>query len=328
MAIDRPPRVDVLRTHVLARYELAEPVTCVLHHSGCNHTYQVETGRERYYLRVYRRNWRRRAQIQAEVDMLNHLARQGQPVSAPLPRHDERYVTRITCPEGVRYAVLFPEARSDQAMTVSGHRPYGELVARIHGALDSCPMDGRRPCLDEVHLIDQPLKVIRPHLRHRGRDWDCLRGLCQDFRASLGGLLPRHLPEYGWCHGDIPNVHVDSDGGMTLFDFDCCGYGWRACDIAVVWWLWSWVAHQQDWSRGRVSRRWGSFLDGYCAARALSSAELEATKLFVAIRHIWLMGLQIEMSTTHGVPGMRIDDGYLRRNLEFVKGWAARHRLA
>ena len=68
-------------------------------------TYQVEAESSTYFLRIYRHGWRTRAEIEAEVDMLLHLRSEGLSVSYPLERTDGTHLTRISAPEGVRYAI-------------------------------------------------------------------------------------------------------------------------------------------------------------------------------------------------------------------------------
>jgi Ser/Thr protein kinase RdoA (MazF antagonist) len=53
------------------------------------------------------------------------------------------------------------------------------------------------------------------------------------FRSSREDL------EVGSCHGDLHgwNAHIDQNMALTVYDFDCCGVGWRAYDIAVFRWI-------------------------------------------------------------------------------------------
>ena len=62
-----------------------------------------------------------------------------------------------------------------------------------------------------------------------------------------------------------------------MFDFDHCGYGWRAYDIAVF--------------LGSMPLEIGAaFLEGYQSLRRLSAAEIAAIPTFVKIRLIWDTG--------------------------------------
>jgi len=48
--------------------------------------------------------------------------------------------------------------------------------------------------------------------------------------------LPRDATSYGLVHFDAHtgNMFVDTDGRITLFDFDDCAYSWYANDVAIV----------------------------------------------------------------------------------------------
>ena len=79
---------------MLPRYRIRKLDSCTL----------LKYRRARYFLRIYRYNWRSKAEIEAEVGMLNYLARRGNPISRPVKKRDGGYLTRIAAPEGTRYA--------------------------------------------------------------------------------------------------------------------------------------------------------------------------------------------------------------------------------
>ena len=89
--------------------------------------------------------------------------------------------------------------------------------------------------------------------------------------------------DYGLCHGDFHgwNAHYHADT-LTFFDFDDCGYGWRAYDLAVF----RWDARLDE----KEDERWEAFVKGYRSKREISDADLKLTTTFMAIRDIWLMG--------------------------------------
>jgi Ser/Thr protein kinase RdoA (MazF antagonist) len=260
-----------------------------------NDTYTVQAGASTYYLRVYRHGWRRKSEIDAEVDMLAYLASQGQPVSRPVPRKDGAYLNRIAATEGTRYAVVFTEAVGQvPRFDLADCSQYGEIVAKIHQSLDQRREDTRRFHLDLTHLVDRPLEHIEPFLAHRKEVFAYLKHVGDGLKSDIEGLLPRDKPEYGCCHGDHhggDNVHRDQQGRMVVFDFDCYGYGWRAYDLAVFRCHMAGDFGVDRGGRAKLERRWNAFLDGYCGVRALTDSELKATELFVPIRRIWWLGL-------------------------------------
>ena len=318
----------------MSKYNLPTPITCDFWNMGLNDTYIVKAGSSIYYLRVYRCKWRTKAEIQAELDMLTHLHSRRLPVSWPIERKDGSYLTRMVAPEGVRYAALFTNAPGTPVprMNVKQSCSYGELVGRIHTCLDKVPDDDRRFHLDFPYLIDGPLLHIAPFLEHRRRDFDYLKNVSDALKLQIDGLLPKTRPEYGSCHGDHHggDVHTDKNGNMTMFDFDCYGYGWRAYDIAVFLWSRNCASYFFDgWNRSgkaKATRQWNAFLNGYSKIRTLSTYELEAARIFVPIRHIWMIGLATHLAETGA--RCKIDDGYFDRHIKFIRQWIEYHRIS
>ena len=309
---------QALADRVLSKYTLPVPISCKFLRQGVNDTYVVAAGSSTYYLRVYRYGWRTKAEIEAELDMLTYLQRRHLPVSSPIKRKDGSVLTRIEAPEGVRYAVLFTNAPGRQMdMDNKQSGAYGELAGKIHLSLDKTPEDARRFHLDLSHLVDEPLAKIAPFLKHRSGDLDYLRKAGGELKAAIAELLPKAKPEYGYCHGDHHgwNVNIDKDGALSLYDFDCSGYGWRAYDLAVF--LWN---RTFDWSakgKSKRTRRWNAFLSGYAKVRTLSPQELRATEIFVPIRHLWLVGFHAQDAETG--PRGWLDDGFFDREIGFIK---------
>lgn len=318
-----------LAQQVLSRYHLPTPISCDFFNNGVNHTYIVKAGSTTCFLRIYRYGWRSKAEIQAELEMLTYLHRRRLPVSRPIEKKDGSCLTSINCPEGVRYAVLFTNAPGKGVSWDNEKRClYGELAGRIHACLDRMPDDHRRFHLDLPHLVDAPLRHIQPFLQHRPQDFDYLHGIAPELKARIDELLPgRSKPEYGNCHGDHHggNVCEDKKGRMVLFDFDCYGYGWRAYDLAVFRWSGTPWDEGSVKAKSQATKGWNAFLRGYSRVRSLGPKELEATKVFVAIRHIWLGGMH-----TQGAEGWSrgwINDGYFDFHLKFIKRWIKYHKV-
>ena len=71
------------------------------------------------------------------------------------------------------------------------------------------------------------------------------------------------------------------------------------------------------------TRRWSSFLKGYSKVRALSERELEATMVFVPIRHIWLLGRYTQRSEALGT---WVNDDFAR-DIDIIKRWIDSHKI-
>jgi len=79
----------------------------------------------------------------------------------------------------------------------------------------------------------------------------------REFAAKVRHRIEAVQPQlnFGFCHGDLHGGNAAFDGDtITMFDFDCCGVGWRAYDIAVYRWL---------LDMRSTTSNWKPFLDAY-----------------------------------------------------------------
>ena len=306
--------VDALKRIVASSYELADILEIRFLQFGLNDTYLVKTVKlENYILRVYRHDWRSRSDIGYELDALIHLNQKGVSVSVPIPQKDGQLIKDLLAPEGTRLMVLFsyaPGQMIDYGEVQAS--AYGRAVAGCHNALQDFSSQHQRFELDLEHLLETPLRIVQPVLEHRKTDLEYLNGLVEKIRQRLE-KLPLNQLERGFCHGDFHGANAYIDGGqkITLFDFDCCGVGWRAYELAVF----SWDCRLN----GREPSAGLAFLRGYEELRNVRELDLKAIPLFIAIRQIWLMGLHF--GNAHHFGYGWFGDKYLDHNIKFLKNW-------
>ena len=297
-------------------YRIGAVAACRLLHRGLNDSYLVETAGGRYVLRVYRSGWRSPDEIAYEIAALEHLGAKGIALALPVSRRDGAVVDWLAAPEGSRAAVLFTHAPGRELDgSTEDSRRYGRAVASVHRATDDFEPGYARFSLDLGHLLTEPMAAIRPFLCHRPADLDFL----ETFTSALArriAALPAGQMDRGFCHGDFhgDNAYID-ERAVTLFDFDCCGPGWRAYDIAVFRWRWG------DDEKG--NGRWAAFLEGYRSLRPISETDLAAVPLFVAARAIWLRGLHAANTANWGRSWL--NDAYWDRLLKGLREWQAKH---
>jgi Ser/Thr protein kinase RdoA (MazF antagonist) len=231
--------------------------------------------------------------------------------------NDGTFIGALSAPEGTRYAVLFSyapgkELSYDEDVTIAV--AYGSAAGRIHTALDDFESPHDRFSLDLSHLIDTPLASIQPLLAHRADDWRYLLRLADHLREQIAWFPPGALAQ-GVCHGDFHgwNAHISDDKTITFFDFDCCGWGWRAYDIAVFGWS------VKLFTREKEQERWQHFVRGYTQEHPLNALDQAVVPLFIGIRHIWLMGMQTSNGQDWGFGWM--NDSYFDRALTFLRTW-------
>lgn len=306
---------DALMLNVAQSYEIAAPLTCRLLKRGLNDTYLLTTVCGPYVLRVYRAGWRSEEEIRYELDLLRHLAAKGLGVSVPIATRDDRLFLPLGAPEGTRPLVLFTYASGTRASWGVPEDAYdiGTAAATIHAASDDFASRWPRASLDSDYLINRPLVAIRPFLAHRPADLAYLERFTDGLEAEVAALVANGL-DWGVCHGDFgpKNIHKDGDGRLTIFDFDLCGPGWRALDLALI----RWVAVDH-----RNNALWEAFLRGYSATRRLSATDLSAVPVFHAAAHLSSLGLFAETVGDWGAADM--SDWLFDRELEFFRTWKA-----
>lgn len=317
-----------LADYLLSQYPLREPVRCRLFRRSMCDAYRVEAGDETYFFKVGLHGRHTRSEVDAEVEFVNDLCRFGIAVAPLVRRRDGAFLCELDAPEGTRYGLLYRAAlgREPQETNLEHSRLFGRLAAQVHACADQCDKAYDRWQLDEAYLVRDPIRGIEPNLEHRPADLSFLRQMGAELISELRGLLPKDLPEYGLCHGDLHagNARLGADGRLVLFDFDSFGYGWRALDIGVYRVSYDW----QDLSRERKAEKarfWGAFLDGYCRERPLSGDELAAAELSLPIRHLELMGLTMRYWAQH--QGIHwITDEYLSHHIQWFREWAGEYR--
>jgi len=210
---------------VAGHYGLPRPVLCRLWRRRLADVYLIDAAPQRYVLKVYRAGWRPRAQLEVEIRCAFHLKHKGVSVAVPV----ERGLMEIEAPEGKRYAALLNYVRGDslyRAPTPENAQRLGRITAEIHAALDDFA-EATRPRWDATTLLYDPADALRPFLGRTERDF--IENATHTLASRIEGL------PIGYCHGDIDpgNVHFDERRQPTVFDFDLCGVGPRAYDLAV-----------------------------------------------------------------------------------------------
>jgi Ser/Thr protein kinase RdoA (MazF antagonist) len=281
-----------------SEYDLAAPLACEFLRRGFNDHYAVTAGDERYVLRVYLNGkyyisseW----DFQFELDLLAFLRGRDLPVAYALPRRDGSLMGAINVPGGRRHLALFSFAEGQEAKRISPAQAVklGEAVAALHQATSDYRSPYPRYHLNLEYLLERPMALIAPLLRARGcGDLDRYQRFA-DALAEQIRAFPTTGDQYGLIHGDLHkgNVFLDVRDRPTLFDFDHCGYGWRAYDLAVC--------------KGSLAdEAWEAFLGAYQALRPLSEAELQMIPIFRKIRPIWDKGDILAMNAAWGEAGL------------------------
>ncbi|RMH70881.1 MAG: homoserine kinase [Cyanobacteria bacterium J007] len=304
---------EALVDRVLACYPLDSVRRCQFWHRGLSDVYVVETSRQMYVLRVSHYHWRSKSEIDFELELLDFLDRHHLPVAAPLTTIAGDLSVTIAAPEGDRYAALFPYAPG--TVPVGDFNPtqsfaIGETLAKIHQICQKFRPRAVRQSLTPDYLLEDALEAIAPFLKHRPHDLQQLREAIGAIEARLAEL-PQHSPFWTVCWGDphSGNVHFTPSGQMTLFDFDQCGYGWRAFDIAKFW--------QVSLRAGTSKAVRQAFLEGYQGVEPLSQRELDGLQSLTQMAHLWMWSINLHNARLYNYS--RLDESYFTQRLEHLK---------
>jgi Ser/Thr protein kinase RdoA (MazF antagonist) len=283
---------DDLSRMVEREYDIAAPVVAKLLRRGFNDTYLLvdDTG-ERRILRIYAydKYWvRSRDDLLFELELLDHLAAAGRPVSHAYPRTSGDLLGRLDAPEGERLFALFtlaPGAPADDGpLGPARSRVLGAEIALLHKAMDEFQSTRHRYHLDLELLVDMALTAIAEHASPDQRaGYAELCALTERLKTYITAL---DLPDdaYGLIHADLygGNIHLTPADEFVFFDFDHCGYGWRAYDLTNF-------CPRKD-SSDAEREKWAALCTGYASVRAWTPDEQRAMPAFAACRELWEVG--------------------------------------
>lgn len=285
---------------------------------GDNDHYIVSTSNEDFVLRVYQKNkpWiQSKSNLLFEMDWLTFLRKKQISVSYPIKRKDKEFLGELEAPEGTRYWALFSAAPGvPMSLTNNNCYQYGASISKIHLISNSFETNNIRRNLDQEFLINQPIEEIKRHAK--GPDRSYILNLANKINIEIGDFSQSvRSDEWGVIGGDFhgENHFSTSKGHMTFFDFDLCGYGWRAYDISVFFRS-LFITCNKGKHKKRFNSLWDSFIKGYTSQRPLTKNELSMVHTFALARQIWLMGLY---DATY--PEITLNKQYLSEMIEFLK---------
>lgn len=269
---------------IALHYEFPDTAHCTFYARGLHDNYLLAAGSKKFILRIYRNNWRSTQEIAFELALLKFLGDKGAPVSAPLLTRagDSSFI--VESPEGNRSAALFHYAKGNAPgnyLSIKDSELLGKSVANIHRLADGFTTPYLRPILDLPYLLDDSIYAIKPFVNRETLAY--LKTLQNRLPDALP-LLSKEPGQYGICTGDVnpTNFHIDGET-ITVFDFDQCGYGYRAFEIGKFISSIHALKNKTDIAN--------AFLEGYQQVRALSHDELAAIPYFEMVAVVWVMAI-------------------------------------
>jgi len=298
-------------------------LTCMFEYRGLNDIYRCTNGNLSFFFKIYARKDIDQGAIEAEIEIVNHLRRSGLSVAYPIARRNGPYLLPIETPEGTRYGVLFSEAEgspcSNDILDERETFEISHLISDMHTMLDAIPTSPKRWKLDDRLFLDHSIEILEDYNKfnpHIALSYlkDVVKELKEQIQAKARNW------NWGLCHGDIytGNIHKRNDGNLTIYDFDFCGYGWRAYDVSPF--LGNFSAGIREDVVEKRKRQLENFLRGYENAGGLSDSEIEAVyKIFVPYRRIFNMGYLYD--ALYYVWGNRLRNELITHDTRLLHEW-------
>lgn len=252
-----------------------------------NHSFRIDgPDGARHILRLHRQGYQSLAAVKSELTWVSALRDTGLPLPKPLAGRNGKLVQRGA---GQRLAVLFtfeegrePEAGDDLAPLF---RTIGRYAATAHRHAEGWkyPASFVRPAWTAEAILDPDglWGDWRQAPGVEGRTRQALADLDRRLRLALAayGTAP---DRFGLIHADmrLANLLVTGDG-VTLIDFDDCGFGWFMYDLAASLSFIDTVPQVAS-----LRKNW---IAGYAAVRPLSAEDLGIIDAMVLLRRMALL---------------------------------------
>jgi Ser/Thr protein kinase RdoA (MazF antagonist) len=291
----RVRRIRKVAAVAASRYPLKVSAIELVQH-GENTTFRVDAkGGQRYLLRVHRPGYHTEAAIKEELAWLAQLSQAGfsvpQPIAAksgewvetvtsydvPAPLNcsllhwlDGRFIRKAVSPKHLyRVGRMLADLQTHASRSVVVHRRYwgseGLVGARARfGSIDS--------------LAGVPSELQAAISRARKR-------VVQELRE-----FERRFPRrQGLIHADLHFGNILSAGGEILpIDFDDCGYGFHAYDLAVP--LLSAEGMAGNERRARLRELEDALISGYSSKKTWDRHDERVFPYFIAARRLAMLG--------------------------------------
>lgn len=251
---------------------------------GANVTLEVsgrgDNGRHTCFLRLCR-SGREALDLDFELRLLRAIGRAPEAdVARPVAGRGGRLRFRLPWEGTIRHAVLFTAApgrpmRHDAADLAC----YGRGLAALHDTMAATGLISRQrieavaSCRDAAHW-----------LRQAGQDAAALADMVEAVAPRLSAGLEVANPTLGLLHGDscLLNARLEEGGRVTFFDFETCGHGPVALDLASVR---AWLGDAQE-----SGSQWAALLDGYASRRLLKLGDRQALPALVLLAAVRVTG--------------------------------------
>ncbi|QHC85099.1 aminoglycoside phosphotransferase [Empedobacter brevis] len=297
------------------KYLLENHFNCKLFRTGVNHTYFLSNVNTKYVVRVYCHNWRTKAEIQEELDLLNSLKKYNLSVSTPIPDKNGNLIQEILAPEGLRYVVLFTFAEGEKMRFMTNKTCFaiGSMMAKIHNVTATKKIN--RINYNSDVLLYKAYEKLNLFFSENLDEMIYLKQISSKIANRFEKI---HLSEdqKGIVHLDIwyDNLSVNKENEITIFDFDNCGNGSLILDIGYFCKQLFFIETDKNEYETKVE----SFLNGYKKVRNLSEKELDLIPEAGASIFVFYLGIQAQRFDWSNI---FLTENYLKMFVGRIKNW-------
>ncbi|HEY9524540.1 MAG TPA: phosphotransferase [Thermopolyspora sp.] len=319
-------RVKAVAGRALDRYGLPADSRVTLINVSENATFRVESGAggvgAATVLRVHRLGYHSVEAIRSELDWIDALRHDtGLRVPVIVPAADGARIVRVEDPDGEpRHCVMFeflPGTEPPEDRLVEDFEPLGQITARMHR---------------HARQWVRPAGFTRFHwdfdaafgAEARWGRWRDGVGVDREAAAVLSRLeetlrerlrrFGRGPGRYGLIHADLrmANLLADGAGGISVIDFDDCGFGWFMYDFGAAV---SFIEHHP-----RLPELIDAWLRGYRSVLDLPDEDAAEIWTFVLFRRLLLIAwigshpavdIARELGTGYTAGGCELAERYL-----------------
>lgn len=292
---------------VAERYDIEGPIESFLLYRGMNDVYLIQGAKERYALRVWRKTYRDVDEVTYELDFLEYLREKNFPASTALRTRDGQLYFKLASPEGPRAVALYdwaPGKKFGEMLDIGTAERIGAAFAQMHlHGLDYAK--GHVFSTDNAVRFQVTVPALLDFVYDRPDDLRDYQIISDRLAQKLREIQSENVP-MGICHCDFhpSNVHVATDGQITLLDFDGAGEDYFMQDVKNF--VWGSLFYGFDPSYGEAFER------GYESVRPFTEDEKRYGELFLMAKAFRLVSGMAESSKAVGRGTLRF------RNLDWL----------
>ena len=243
-------------------------------------------GNVRVALRLHRPGYKKQEEIESELWWTNALAEQGFPVPVPVQNVDGNYLSEIS-PEFIATVIKWVNGKPIGTADANQFKiskkidfELGKVIGNLHNITEdlSFPDWFSRPSWGIEGLLGEYPNWGKfwegEHLRSQEKE---IFTIARDRAYSLLKQYEKEGAKTLLIHADVIGENVfQNDSGISLIDFDDCGYGFPIYDLAT--------ATIQSLEDINYQRRCNLILEGYDKVRSLKQIDTDLFPIFAMLR--------------------------------------------